>query len=246
MTPACEHAGSGAVESLFYGDLPPAERSRLEFHVRGCAACRTALEDLAVVRDALAGRPAPGAPPAGDWSPFMQRLERALAAERPAPAGASWSARGLLAAAAMLVLSVLGVALAMRGVPERPAAAALERPAAAPVAAGDGFEAVTEEHFDRSRLVVLGLAAKDPARTGDWRYERALAGRLLSDTRLYRMTAEARGLGTIAAVMRDLELVLLQASFTDDRHPASLVHIQRLIRHRDLVGKLDAMAIAGS
>lgn len=245
MMPACEHAASGAVESLFYGDLAPADRSRVERHVRGCADCRAALEDLAVVRDALAGRPAPGAPPAGDWSPFMRRLERALAAERAVPAGASWSYRGLAAAAAMLVVSVLGVALAMRTTPERPAAI-VERPAAAPAPDEDGFEAVTEEHFDRSKLVVLALAAKDPARTRDWRYERALADRLLSDTRLYRMTAEERGLGSIAAVMRDLELVLLQASFTDDRDPASLVHIQRLIRHRDLVGKLDAMAIAGS
>ncbi|MEP6594256.1 MAG: hypothetical protein ABJC51_11215, partial [Acidobacteriota bacterium] len=65
------------------------------------------------------------------------------------------------------------------------------------------------------------------------------------DTRMYRMAAEDRGLGSIASVMRDLELVLLQASFTDDRDPASLPRIQRLIRRRDLVAKMDAVSLSG-
>jgi hypothetical protein len=110
-----------------------------------------------------------------------------------------------------------------------------------------GFTALSEEHFERSKLVVLGLATKDPARSTseDWTYERELATRLLSDTRLYRHAAENRGLRSIAGVMRDLELVLIQASFTDARDPGSLSQIQSLIRKRDLVEKLDTMATAG-
>jgi hypothetical protein len=46
-------------------------------------------------------------------------------------------------------------------------------------------------------------------------------------------------------VMRDLELVLLQASFTDTSDPESLPAIQRLIRKRDLVGKMDVVETSG-
>jgi hypothetical protein len=105
------------------------------------------------------------------------------------------------------------------------------------------FAASSAEHFDRSKLVVLGLATKDPARAraGDWTYERELASTLLSDTRMYRLAAEDRGLDTLAGVMRDLELVLLQTALTNDKDPASLGQIQRLIQRRDLVEKMDVV-----
>ena len=50
----------------------------------------------------------------------------------------------------------------------------------------------SEEHFERSKLVVLGLATLDPqhARATDWQHERQLATSLLPDTRLYRLAAE--------------------------------------------------------
>ena len=76
---------------------------------------------------------------------------------------------------------------------------------------------LSEQHFERSKLVVLGLATKDPAQTrrSDWAYERELATSLLNDTRLYRLAAEDRGMTSLAGVMRDLELVLLQTSMAD-------------------------------
>ncbi len=265
MTSTCAFRDSGSVEALFYEDLPSADRRAVEAHLRECAGCRAALDDLAIIRDALAARPIVAAPPAGDWSGFMRRLDARLAREGRGPAPA-WSVRSLLAAAAMLALVTLGLLVALRathpGSPDRPptadasatpgATSATATPGIPAPDAGDeqddtDFAALTGEHFERSKLVVLGLAAKDPARRPgpDWGYERALAGELLSDTRLYRLAAEDRGLGSIAAVMGDLELVLLQASFTDDTDPASLTHIQRLIRRRDLVEKMDAVGSSG-
>ena len=95
--------------------------------------------------------------------------------------------------------------------------------------------------------MVLGLATKDPQmRTAaDWAYERELASSLLNDTRLYRLAAEDRGLTSLAAVMNDLELVLLQTSFTDDKDPSSLPQLQRLIRRRDLIEKMDVVTTTG-
>ena len=106
------------------------------------------------------------------------------------------------------------------------------------------FAALSEQHFERSKLVVLGLANKDPhhARGADWAYERGLATNLLSDTRLYRMAAEDRGMKALAGVMGDLELVLLQTSLADAPDDGVLEQIQRLIHKRDLVTKMDVAA----
>jgi hypothetical protein len=116
--------------------------------------------------------------------------------------------------------------------------------AAEPVPVEAAFAALSEQHFERSKLVVLGIASKDPrqTRSEDWEYERQLASSLLSDTRLYRMAAEERGLKRIADVMGDLELVLLQTSHGTPSDPEDLEQIQRLIDKRDLVTKMNLVA----
>jgi hypothetical protein len=157
--------------------------------------------------------------------------------------------------AALLALVTISVVLAWRS---RNTADDLQQvrtslPGAAPVMtpassaasgarAGDAaFLALSEQHFERSKLVVLGLATKDPADASgaDWEYERTLAGTLLTDTRLYRLAAEERGLGSLASVMEDLELVLLQASMSDTPDASALEQLQRVIRKRDLVTKIE-------
>ena len=62
---------------------------------------------------------------------------------------------------------------------------------------------------------------------------------------MYRAAAEERGLSTLAGVMRDLELVLLQTSMAERPDPASLQQLQRLIQRRDLITKMNVMAAAG-
>ena len=263
MKPRCELQSSGTIETYFYDELPAAERQQVARHIRTCGDCRAAIEQLEDIRRALATRPDIVAPPGNDWSAFMARLGAATAAvDRDADAAKGdhrhasavrWSRSGLMAAAALLALTTIGVTFAMRARPPIAPVVALPAPhlpdTAGPTGTtgNQGFEAISEEHFERSKLVVLGLAAKDPARTtsADWVYERELAATLLSDTRMYRMAAEDRGLRSIADVMGDLELVLLQASFADVRDPASLAQIQRLIRRRDLVEKMDVVAVSG-
>jgi hypothetical protein len=257
MTPRCELQSSGTIETYFYDELPAVERQQVAGHIRTCADCRAAIEQLEDIRRVLSTRPDIAAPPGDDWSGFMARL--GAAADREANAAGRdrchrsatrWSRSGLMATAALLALTTIGVMFAMRARPPIASVVALPAPHL-PDTAGptgnQGFEALSEEHFERSKLVVLGLAAKDPERTtsADWMYERELAANLLSDTRIYRLAAEDRGLRSIADVMGDLELVLLQASFADVRDPASLAQIQRLIRRRDLVEKMDVVAVSG-
>ena len=42
--------------------------------------------------------------------------------------------------------------------------------------------------------------------------------------------------------MSDLELVLLQTSLTDGKDPSALPQLQRLIRRRDLIEKMDVVS----
>jgi putative zinc finger protein len=257
----CPIQASGRVDLYFYGELDATARADVQHHLEVCGECQAAVEELSLIRTVLARRPDVCAPAGGDWSPFMARLNGAL--EQPSIARASPLRRanrhrlaGHLAMAALLTLvtsSVAYVALhrppsARAGVSGAPVAAP---PAPSPTASSDdgtaAFIALSERHFERSKLVVLGLSSKDARATSasDWAYERQLAASLLDDTRLYRRVAEERGLASVARVMSDLELVLLQVSLSDTRDADTLERIQRLIRKRDLVTKMNVVASAG-
>jgi hypothetical protein len=263
----CFVQAAGTIELYFYGELGPAARAETEAHLARCEACRRALADLDVIRTALASRPAVAAPPGGDWTGFMARLDDAIRGQEiggrapgpgPAPSPGADAPAGrrpyivYAAMAALLALISLSVAHIVRS-------RLLQPPADADVAAAmrgteprawspdAAFAALAEQHFDRSKLVVLGLANKSASQgtASEWQYERELASGLLADTRLYRLAAEDRGFTELARTLGDLELVLLQASLSSDPQPETLAQIQRLIHKRDLVTRMNVMAAAG-
>ncbi len=259
---ACDVQASGAIELYFYGELEGAERDAVARHLPGCEACRRALDELAIIRDALNTRPDVAAPEGGDWRGFMARLEQAIVREQqssraqaPVVVAPRWrmlrpSFAGPLAMAALLVLATSGVLFVARS-----REAATTAPSAS-VAAGrevveprrlepdPALASVSEQLFVRSKPVLLGLATREAGEPAGWDHERDLAEGLLNDTRLYRMAAENRGMSRLAGVLRDLELVLLQASMTDERDPAALERIQRFIEKRDVIGRIEAVSAA--
>ena len=260
---SCPVQASGSVDLYFYGELPLPERSALQAHLAGCEECRRALDDLSVIRAALAVRPDVATPPGGDWSGFMARLEVRVADEASAAAAAPparvipmrlrrWAVP-YLAVAAVLVLVAMSAVLMLQRVRDVPSSApvaeaparvsepAVVRAVSRTTTPDPVLASVTGQHFERSKLVVLGLAMKDPARD-DWAYERELAASLLNDTRVYRVAAETRGMQSLVGVMRDLELVLLQTSMSEHPDAASLEQLQRLIRRRDLITRMDVMS----
>jgi hypothetical protein len=253
----CDLHASGAIDLYFYGELDAAGHASVEDHLRDCAECRGALEELSLIRTALASRPAVSEPPDG-WTAFMSRLDGEIGrlpevahALRFVPLRRRSHVAPIAMAAlvALVTLSVLFVARARRVAPvsETHNGAVMNSAPGEAHTADPGFAALSEEHFERSKLVLLGLATKDPRHTtpADWIYERELASSLLSDTRMYRLAAEDRGMDQLAGVMGDLELVLLQASLTSDPDPAALAQIQRLIRKRDLLQKINAVSVRG-
>jgi hypothetical protein len=263
---SCDVQASGAIELYFYGELNPSELAVTRAHLARCATCRAALDELQVIREALASRPVVSMPASGDWAGFMARLERAVAGESATPARSDQSFPSprrvpayatYLAMAALLTLVTISVVFFARSrtsAPPQSASAGESAPALTPseptsagVDATASLAAASGEHFERSKLVVLGLATKDAKTVSskDWMYERELASDLLNDTRVYRMAAEDRGMKAVAGVMRDLELVLLQTSLTNDTDPDALAQIQRLIQKRDLVEKMQVVATSG-
>jgi hypothetical protein len=253
----------------FYDQMEADERVRAAAHLRECAACRQRLDDLNAIREALAERAVVNAPPAGDWSGFMRRLDAAVTPVRSLPERApsavlefrrgQWSVRQLVALAATLVLVTIGVLAAARfrtvaPVPQtaanKPTTTRVIESPAAPLNAAltQSLREGSVEHLERSKLVVLGLSARDPRQTSadDWQYERRLAGTLLPDTRLYRLAAQDRGVTDVARVLRDLETVLLEASLSDSSDRDALARLQRLIARRDLVMKMQVVATNGS
>jgi anti-sigma factor RsiW len=266
---SCDVHASGSIDLYFYGELEPAEREAADRHMAACRECREALEELTVIRETLASRPVVAAPASGDWSGFMSRLDEAIARDadssrvdivvfgRPAAADGQSAAERqsyvpLLMMAALLTLVTIGVVMAARYGSASPAGASRASPLASSRTATPGdtpagdtgsLSTVSQQHLEKSKLVLLGLANRDAqdAAGSDWMYERELASRLLTDTRLYRLAAEDHGLDTLAGVMRDLELVLLQASMTEAPDPAALTQIQRAIQKRDLLQKMDVV-----
>lgn len=248
---ACDRVEPGTLEQYFYGELPPRDIPRVEDHLRVCAACREHIADLHAVSDALTQHPIVDAPPAGDWSGFMQRLEAQTA--RSSRTAWQQAVRRAARVAAVLIMIVIGGALALRDGRTPAHGGSQQTPAPTHVVqAADptprvALRTATAEHLERSKVVVLDLAMRDPnEKPVEWQDEQRLARSLLSDTRLYRLTAEEQGQTDIARVMRDLETVLLEASMSDGRDPNALARVQHLITKRDLLMKMQVVSTSGT
>jgi hypothetical protein len=266
---ACRVQQSPLIELYFYDELPDAERDRVTQHLAACEECRRALEELTIIRAALESCPTVKAPAGGDWSAFMLRLDTAIRAQQGLPFNnrrqaltiGSRRLTAALAMAALLALVTMGVFFVMRtrarsidstadvtqAQAPPPARSATPADAVPPATTDTALAQISEQHLERSKLVVLGLATRNPgdASGENWDYERTLATSLLGDTRLYRQTCEERGMNSLADVLRDLELVLLQTSMSETSDGESLAQLQRLIRRRDLITKMDVVATAG-
>lgn len=261
----CSVQEHGTIELFFYEEVDAADRPMIEQHLRGCRVCADALHELKVIRTALASRPDVSGPESGDWSAFMRRLDETVLRDlRPrqaaghvvpfavAPPSTHRPLVMLLATAALLAVVTVSVFFASRAGRTlnelQPAAsdAQVDTQLSNGSSVRAGLRSVGLRHIERSKLVVLGLATKEGATApADWTYERELASALLSDTRMYRMAAEDSGLTSLAGVMKDLELVLLQASLAETGDTSALPQIQRLIHKRGLVHKMDVVGTTG-
>ena len=260
----CDVLAKGTIELYWYGELSQEERDGARRHLDRCLECRQALHDLEIIAAALAERPQVASPPGGDWSRFMAELSAAAAAEpRPTPMSPAVSVRRTgrhrlvpyFASAALLALVTMSVFTLVRGRSATLPADGVQADGVVDVSFDAGPSSVpdpalvslSDQHFQRSKLVLLGLTTRDTAApaAADWEYERDLAATLLQDTRLYRRAVEEHGMTGLADVLRDLEMVLLQTSMSEGPDRESLEGIQRLIRRRDLLTRMSVVRAGG-
>jgi hypothetical protein len=216
---------------LHYGDGEPDARA----HARACAACRARLSALT---ELLGMVPVPSVPerPADYGAEVWARIEPRL---HPAPAPAAvvrafgavgWRrVAGLTALAASLIVAFfLG-----RQFPD-PASRALSpavRERILLVAIGD--------HLERSQMVLVELATASSDTPLDVSTERASANDLVSANRLYRQSAARSGETALAAMLEELERVLVEVAAGPERlSPAALGELQRRIESRGLLFKI--------
>ena len=223
----------------YYGELPAPEESRTESHLTACAACQanyTRLQRvMAFVDSAPAVEPAPGFERIV-WA----RLEPALA--RPARGWLSWFvfSPARLAFTAGIVM-LIGAAF-MAGRMTRSAT-----PASGPGAVQTA-EKVRErillvdlgEHLDRSQMVLVELVSADDTQGDvDISLEQSRAEQLVSANRLYRQTALSTGDAGMAAVLDELERVLVDiAASPSTVSQEDLGLVRRRIESKELLFKV--------
>jgi hypothetical protein len=222
----------------YYGEEVP----RAESHLVACADCQANLTQLQRVMAFIDSAPAVEAPDGFERIAWA-RLEPSLRA--PRRGWVSWfvfSPARLAFAAGVLVL--VGASFMAGRLMPRPAPAA-----GAPVqTAAQVRERILlvdlGEHLDRSQRMLVELAsADDSAGSVDMSLEQSRAEQLVAANRLYRQTATSTGDAAIAAVLDDLERVLVDiAASPTTMTQEELDAVKRRIESKELLFKVRVMA----
>jgi anti-sigma factor RsiW len=222
----------------YYGEMPAPEETRAESHLSACRTCQDNYARLqrvmALVDSAPAVEPAEGFERVA-WA----RLEPAL--HRPQRGWLSWfvySPARLAFTAGIVIL--IGAAF-MAGRMTR---------ATGPGGAGaaQSAETVRErillvdlgEHLDRSQMVLVELvSADDSGGNVDISLEQSRAEQLVAANRLYRQTALSTGDAGMAAVLDELERVLVDVAASPSTvSQEDLDSVRRRIVSKELLFKV--------
>jgi hypothetical protein len=239
------HLGDDDLVLHYYGELPPADENRAESHLGQCRECQANYTRLQRVMAFVDSAPAVDAPEGFERMAWA-RLQPAL---ETAPRGwLSWvvlsSSRLAFAAAVVLLVGAAFMAgrLVSRPAPQGTIAAKTARTS----------EQVREgvllvdlgEHLDRSQRMLVELAsADDSSGSVDMSLEQSRAEQLVAANRLYRQTAASTGDASIASVLDDLELVLVDiAASPKTMTQEELDSVRRRIESKELLFKVRVMA----
>lgn len=221
-----DHLSEDDLVLLHYGEDEGADSAR---HLGGCASCAAR---LAALGRTLSLASLPEAPERGDdygarvWERLRPRLG-APEAPRVAPIRRRLVPR--IASVAALAAALVLAFLLGRRFPDQPSPLSAEvRERVLLVAVG--------EHLERSQMVLVELANAPSGEAMDVTAQRAFADELVSSGRLYRQAAVRSGEPAIAAVLEELERVLVEvAAGPDALTPGDLAELRRRIESRGLL-----------
>lgn len=224
------------VEHYYHDDPAP---SAAEEHLRACAECRAQYETLRRVLTLVSEAPVPErGEEYGErvWNTLRWKLER-RARRR------TWTQ--VLAAAATIALAFFaGQLWHARNAATAPAVnVASVKVTPASTTTDDHADRVllfvVSDHLDSSERVLLELANADPRKDLDLGSQRARTAELVASNRMYRQTATQRGDERIAAILSDLEPVLVELSNAGQTlRSDELSELQKRIESKGLLFKV--------
>ena len=217
---------------LHYGEAEDA--ARLLEHLETCGECRASYEALRGVLGAVSALDAPERGP-----DYERAVWERVRAHLQVPAGRKvvplrrW--RRLVPAAAVAASLVLAFLLGRHSLtPERHAAEAISAPARERIlllAVGD--------HLERSQMLLVELVNAQGDGSVSIAAERRRAEELVPANRLYRQAAARAGDNAVAAVLDDLERVLVEVATSPDAVGAdALEALQKRIESQGLLFKV--------
>jgi anti-sigma factor RsiW len=229
----------------YYGELEPPAAARIADHLRQCAGCNGSFATLQRVLAAVDATPPVEVRDGFErtvWARLQPELDRG-----PRKNWFSWfvlSPARLAWVAAVVIL--VGAAFFAGRVSQK---AVLSTTVADTTTASSGLRervllADLGEHLDRSQLMLTELVSADPADTADFAAQRERAQELVADNRLYRQTAAANGNAALAAVLDDLEQVLVDvAASPDNVSVADFGDVRQRIENKGLLLKVRVLSL---
>ncbi len=236
------HLTEGDLVLHYYGELDGSTGARAGTHLRECTACHAAFTTLQRVLAAVDAVPAPE---------LGEGFERAVWARLQPQLGdrhggwRSWLdlTPGHLAWVAGIVLLVAAAFVAGRVSQRTPVPAATDSAEAMSGLRERVLLADLGQHLDRSQMMLIELVSADGAVDVDLPAERERAELLVADNRLYRQTATASGNTALAAVLDDLEQVLVDiAASPDVLSAAGLTEMRQRIEDKGLLLKVRVLS----
>jgi hypothetical protein len=226
----------------YYDELDTNAAARVSDHLRSCAACQASFTTLQRVLTAVESAPAPEIAD-GFERTVWARLQPELGNRR-----GGWTARlvfspARLAWAAGIVMVVAAAFFAGRVSRHAPVAAPAQSAAALSGLRERVLLADLSDHLDRSQMMLIELVSADAAGDVDLPAERVRAQQLVADNRLYRQAATANGNVALAAVLDDLEQVLVDvAASPDTLSAADLMEVRQRIENKGLLLKVRVLS----
>ena len=206
------HLSDDELVLMFYSEGDGVREA--EAHAGECAACRERFEALTSALREIDSAPVPERDEsygAQVWARLQPHLHEAL--PRPGwfhslAAAITWPRLAMGGAMAALLVAAF---VAGRGsVPPLPQPGTQLAEAPSDAARERVLLAAVGSHLDRSRVVLTEIAHRNGGATSDISVEQATASDLVAGNRLYRLAAARNGDAAVAAVLEDLERVLVE------------------------------------
>jgi len=224
----------------YYGEMDAAAETRVTTHLSDCAECHASYGRLQRVMALVDSVPAADAPEGFERIAWA-RLETALPDRRHGLFSWLVYSPARLAFAALVVALVGGAFYAGRQMPGRTTATVANGASASP---SNGIRerillVDLGDHLDRSQMMLVELVSADSGGPVDISSERSRAEQLLAANRLYRETAVKTGDAATAALLDELERILVDVAASPSTLTQNdLDEVRRRIESKGLLFKV--------